>query len=204
MRLTAVLREHPAAKTPATDALAALMSLHAGRLPGRLDTSGNLLSLSDQDRSRWDRALLDDGIRLLELAARGREVSEYHLEAAIAAVHARTARPEDTDWKTIVTLYDARMAIRPSPIVALNRAIAVAQSEGPERGLEEIGSIEDRDRLTAYPFFPAAIGELELRLGKNDTARLRFQDAVALARNPAERRYLEQRVVACGTVTMTS
>ena len=89
------------------------------------------------------------------------------------------------------------MTIRPSPVVALNRAIAVAQNEGPERGLEEIRSIPDRDRLAAYPFYPAALGELELRRGRHETAREHFRAALALARNPMERRFLHQRVSAC-------
>jgi RNA polymerase sigma factor (sigma-70 family) len=197
IRLSRVLLDHPVGGSPATYALAALMCLHAARLPARVDDSGNLRSLLDQDRSRWDRPLAAEGLRLLELAAEGPEASEYHIEAAIAAVHARARRAEDTDWKTIVSLYDALMAIRPSPIVALNRAIAVAQREGPERGLEEIDAIAEHERLASYPFYPAAIGELELRLGRREIARERFRSALALARNPDERRFLESRVSAC-------
>jgi predicted RNA polymerase sigma factor len=130
-----------------TYALAALMSLHAARLPARIDASGNLSSLFDQDRSQWDQELRLEGLKLLELSSTGSALTEYHVEAAIASIHARALRAEDTDWKTIVSLYDTLMTIRPSPIVALNRAVAVAQSEGPERGLEEIRSITDRDRL---------------------------------------------------------
>jgi RNA polymerase sigma-70 factor (ECF subfamily) len=204
IRLSRVLLDHPVGGAPATYALAALMCLHAARLPARVDDSGNLRSLFDQDRSRWDRPLAAEGLRLLELAAEGSEASEYHIEAAIAAVHARSRRAEDTDWKTIVSLYDALMAIRPSPIVALNRAIAVAQREGPERGLEEIEAIAGRDRLVHYPFYPAAIGELELRLGRREVARERFRSALALARNSDERRFLEQRVNACDATTFTS
>jgi len=123
------------------------MCLNAARLPARVDVSGKLTSLFDQDRSLWDRKLKADGIRLLELAATGCELTEYHLEAAIASVHARAARAEDTDWAAIVSLYDTLMLVRPSPVVALNRAIAIAQRDGPERGLEAIDAIEDRDRL---------------------------------------------------------
>lgn len=196
MRLNAMLLQHPLGTTPATYALAALMCLDAARLPGRMDASGNLSSLFDQDRSRWDQELVVEGLKLLDLSATGSELTEYHVEAAIASMHARALRAEDTDWKTIVTLYDRLMTIHPSPVVALNRAIAVAQNEGPERGLEEIGSIADRDRLAAYPFYPAALGELELRRGSHETAREHFRAALALARNPAERRFLEQRVMA--------
>jgi RNA polymerase sigma-70 factor (ECF subfamily) len=192
-----VLLAHRAGKTPATYALAALMCLHAARLPSRLDEAGNLTPLSAQDRSRWDRGSIREGLRLLEISAEGTDASEYHVEAAIAAVHARAKRAEDTDWRTIVSLYDTLMAVKPSPIVALNRAIAVAQSEGAERGLAEIDAIADRDRLANYPFYPAAIGELELRLGRRESARERFRSAAALARNPDERRFLEGRVNAC-------
>src|SRR5262249_51852764 len=141
MRLAAMLHEHPLASTPATHALSALMCLHAARLPARLGSSGGLRSLFDQDRSRWDANLVAQGQRLLDLSARGPELTEYHVEAAIAWVHATAQRAEDTDWAMIVSLYDRLMAIRPSPVVALNRAIAIAQQEGPERGLEELRRI---------------------------------------------------------------
>jgi RNA polymerase sigma factor (sigma-70 family) len=194
MRLTNLLLESPLASTPETYALAALMHLNAARLPARIDASGNLASFVDQDRSRWDAALVTKGQKLLERSAVGRELSEYHVEAAIAWVHASARRVEDTNWEQIVSLYDTLMAIRPSPVVALNRAIALAQYEGPERGLEEIRAIKDAARLCAYPFYSAAIGELELRSGNHDIARQHFEAALALARNPMERRFLEQRV----------
>ena len=194
IRLTALLVEHPLASTPATHALAALMHLHAARLPARVDVSGNLSSLFEQDRSRWDGALVAEGQRLLERAAAGPAVTEYHVEAAIAAVHTCAPRAEDTNWRQIVALYDALLTIRPSPVVALNRAIAVAQHEGPERGLQEIQAIDDRDRLAGYPFYFAALGELELRCERRDAARDHFQAALALARSPMERRFLEQRI----------
>ena len=197
MRLGALLHEHPLAATPATHALSALMCLHAARLPARLDASGDLHSLFDQDRSQWDRKLVTEGSRLLELSATGPELTEYHVEAAIAWVHANARCTEDTDWGRIIYLYDRLMTIRPSPVVALNRAIAIAQQEGPERGLEEIHAIEGHDRLAAYPFYAAALGELELRCGRHKAAREHFRAALALARNPMERRFFEQRVAAC-------
>jgi RNA polymerase sigma factor (sigma-70 family) len=197
MRLTAMLLEHPLGKRPSTYALAALMDLHAARLPARVDAAGNLNSLLDQDRSQWDQRLVAEGVRLLEVSAKGSNVTEYHVEAAIAAVHARAKRMEDTEWGAIVALYDTLMKIRPSPIVALNRAIAVAQEEGPERGLEEIGLIPYRERLDGYPFYWAALGELELRRGGYEVAREHFGTATKLARNAMERRFLEQRVRAC-------
>ncbi len=197
IRLTALLLEHPLAATPATLALAALMCLHAARLPARVDESGNLSSLFDQDRSRWDSRLAAEGQRFLDLSATGSELTEYHVEAAIASVHAMAYRTEDTDWGKIVSLYNTLMTIRPSPVVALNRAIAVAQHEGPERGLEEIRAINNSNRLATYPFYHAALGEFEFRSGRHETARKHFRQAVALARNPMERQFLEQRVGVC-------
>jgi len=197
MRLTALLIDHPRGRTPATYALAALMSFNAARLPTRIDASGDLVPLYDQDRSRWDRGLIDEGLRLLTLAAVGSDVTSYHLEAAVAAAHARAATPRDTDWTQIVWLYDMLMAIRPGPVIALNRAIAVAQKDGPERGLDAIRAIDDADRLSTYPFLPAALGELELRRGDRPAAARHFRAALALARSPVERRHYRRRINAC-------
>src|ERR1700693_4619165 len=194
MRLTGLLLDYPLAAMPATFALSALMCLHAARSPARVDASGNLTSLFDQDRARWDSGLVAEGQRLLDLSATGKELTEYHLEAAIASVHGPAHRSEETDWGRIVSLYDTLMAIRPSPVVALNRAIAIAQHEGPKRGLEEIHSIARSDRLATYPFYFAALGDLELRSGRPQAANEHFRAALAVARNPMERRFLEQRV----------
>jgi predicted RNA polymerase sigma factor len=197
MRLNAMLLEHPSGRTPATYALAALICLDAARLPARIDLLGNLTTLFDQDRSRWDQELVVEGLQMLDLSASGSELTEYHVEAAIASVHARAPRAEDIDWQAIVQLYDTLMKIRPSPIVELNRAIAVAQSEGPERGLEEIKAISDSERLASYPFYSAAFGELEFRRGRRQIAREHFQAALSHARNPMERHFLERRIEAC-------
>jgi RNA polymerase sigma factor (sigma-70 family) len=197
MRLTALLFDHPLAAIPATYALSAMMCLHAARLPARLDASGNLSALADQDRSRWDSKLIAEGQRLLDLSASGAELTEYHVEAAIAAIHASAARVEETDWARIVLLYDTLMRLRPSPVVALNRAIAIAQRDGPESGLSEIRAIADVERLNSYPFYFAALGELELRSGHCETAHKHFRAAIKQARNSMERRFLEQRAIAC-------
>ena len=201
MRLTALLLEHPLGRTPATHALAALQCLNCARLPARVDGSGDLRSLFDQDRSKWDRELVQEGLKLLELSATGSKLTTYHLEAAIAAVHARAPQVEDTDWEAIVSIYDAMMALVPSPVVALNRAIAVGQFQGPRRGLEEIRAIVDGDRLAAYPFYFAALGEFEFKLGRSDRARGHFLEALAQARNPMERKFLRGRVEACEEVS---
>jgi RNA polymerase sigma factor (sigma-70 family) len=197
MRLTAVLLEHRGAAVPATYALAALMCFNAARLPGRMDASGNLSSFFEQDRSQWNQGLIAEGIRLLDLSAVGTEVTEYHLEAGIARVHALAQRAEETDWAAIVSLYDLLMNVRPSPVVALNRAIAIAERDGAERGLEEIRTIADAERLERYPFYYAAVGEFELRLGRSEAASRNFHGALKLARNEAERKFLAQRIAAC-------
>src|SRR4029077_8768928 len=119
LRLVGVLLEHPVAATPATLALAALLHLHGARLPSRLSASGDLHAFADQDRSQWDQALIARGQSLLERSAAGDAVTEYHLEAAIAWLHATTRRPEDTDWQEIVRIYDALLAVHPSPVIAL-------------------------------------------------------------------------------------
>ena len=204
MRLAALLCEHPLAATPATFALAALLSLHAARLPGRLGSSGELLSLVDQDRSHWDTNLLAEGQKLLDLSASGPKLTEYHVEAAIAWAHAVAPRAEETDWGMIVSLYDQLMVLRPSPIVALNRAIAIGQREGPARGLQEICAIANADRLARYPFYHAALGEFELRSGRAEAASKHFRAALASARSPMEHRFLEQRVQACADVRSPS
>jgi RNA polymerase sigma-70 factor (ECF subfamily) len=197
MRLTTLLLQHPVGAQPATYALAALMHLHAARLPGRVDAAGNLNAFFEQDRSLWNRSMIDEGRRLLELSASGPDLSEYHIEAALAAVHSHAIQVADTNWDRIVSLYDMLMAIRPSPIVALNRAIAIAQRDGPEEGLNAIHNIADVERLAHYPFYFAALGELQSRLGRWDAARENFQVALVLARNPTEQRFLQRRVEAC-------
>lgn len=197
IRLARLLAEHPLGDTPSTRALCASMYLNGARLAARLDASGALNPLYEQDRSQWNRAMIAAGREWLERSATGTAVSRYHVEAAIASEHASAHSFEATDWRQIVSLYDTLMRIAPSPIVALNRAIAVAQLEGPRRGLEAIAAIGDRERLERYPFYHAALGELEHRRGRSDVAREHFTRAGALARNHAEHRFFEGRVAAC-------
>jgi RNA polymerase sigma-70 factor (ECF subfamily) len=197
IRLGALLADHPSTSTPATLALCALMVLNASRLAARVDALGNLNALADQDRSLWDKALIERGIELLDRSAIGDELSEYHIEAAISSVHARSCGAAETDWKKIASLYDLLIRAKPSPVVALNRAIAYGHAEGPERGLAEIAAIDDISRLESYPFYHAALGEFELRRGESTRAREHFDSARKVARNAAERRFLTQRADAC-------
>jgi RNA polymerase sigma-70 factor (ECF subfamily) len=196
MRLASLLLDNPLVSTPASYALCALMWLHAARLPARVSHDGELIALGEQDRSLWDAALMAQGNAFLNESATGDIVSEYHVEAAIASLHSSANAEEETDWQKIVWLYDVLMRIHPSPVVALNRAIAVAHEAGPERGIQELRAIAQNKALASYPFLPAAMGELELRAGQRDNAREHFEAAVALARNPMERRFLEARVEA--------
>jgi RNA polymerase sigma-70 factor (ECF subfamily) len=197
LRLLQLLREHPFGKTPATLALSALLSLHAARLPARLDAEGDLHPLLEQDRSRWDHALIAEGEALLTESATGPEITEYHLEAAIAWLHATAPSFEATEWARIVGVYDRLLELRPSPVVALNRAIALAQVEGPDAGLAAIRAIPGSERLEEYPFLPAALGDLELKAGRAELAAAQFSIALLLARNPTERRFFRQRISAC-------
>lgn len=200
MRLTELLLGHPLGQVPASLALAALMCFNAARLPGR-DRDGGLVALADQDRSLWNRPLIARGMELLDASAFGSEVSEYHLEAAIASLHAGAPSLEQTDWSRIVGLYDMLLDLKPSPVVALNRAIAVAQLHGPERGLEAIAAAALPESFERYPFYHAALGELKLRSGQTESARAHFEAASQAARNAMERQFLAERAGACATTS---
>jgi predicted RNA polymerase sigma factor len=193
IRLGELLLANPKTGTPGSHALIALMCLNAARLPARVDARGNLSSLYEQDRSLWDAELIAKGEQLLDHSATGTTITEFHIEAAIASVHSRAQTLEGTDWPMIVTLYDTLMTTHPSPIVALNRAIAIAQRDGAERGLAEIAAIASAERLAEYPFYFAALGELEHQLGRSDVAQEHFLTAKARARNPMERKFFERR-----------
>ena len=193
IRLTELLTEHAPAATPETFALASLMCLNAARIPARVDAKGEMLPLANQDRTRWDRALIATGRRLLEHASTGDAFSAFHVEAAIAAVHADAPDVASTNWDAIVWLYDRLLQRAPSPVVSLNRAIAIAERDGPARGFEELDAIPHRERLAQYPFYHAAMGEFAWRMHDYRRAHECFVIAGHLARNPAERGYLERR-----------
>ncbi len=193
LRLVTLLCGHARTNMPSTRALSALLHLHASRLRARMDAEGRLLTLFEQDRARWDRDLIATGLRYLESSAEGDAICEYHLEAAIAAHQVTATSREDTPWGTIVTLYDRLLEARPSPVVALSRAIAIAERSGPHAGLEAIDAILHKERLADYPFYEATLGELLRRAGDLEGARKHFAAAAALARSPMERRFFEER-----------
>ena len=197
IRLALLLTGNKTTCTPAALAMSALFYFHSARLPGRLDPEGNLLLLVDQDRSNWDQKSIAEGRRLLDMASTGTELSTYHLEAGIAALHAIAPNTVETDWREIIVLYDMLMQVAPSPVVALNRAIAIAQCDGASKGLEQIARIADRQRLSAYPYFFAAIAELQLRLERRDEAQQYFNKALKLAKNPSEINFFLKRIEIC-------
>ena len=198
MRLALLLAEHPAGDVPASHALLALMCFHAARLPARMDEHGLLVELAGQDRTRWIRPLIEQGVRELGRSSQGSELTPYHLEAGIAAAHCSAAGIEDTDWPAILGLYDLLLEIRPTPIVALNRAIVVAQIHGPDAGLATLDELASEARLESYQFLAAAQGELHRRAGRLAEARRHLDRAIALARNEAERRFLEAKRATLG------
>jgi RNA polymerase sigma factor (sigma-70 family) len=198
MRLGVLLSRLPAAGGPETQALLALFCLLAARLPARVGDDGNLLLLAEQDRARWDRELVAEGLCRRDGSAEGEALTPFHLEAAIAARHAAAASFADTDWMSIVELYGLLLSLRPTPVVALNRAIAVGMAEGPEAGLRALAEIEDRERLARYPFLPAAVAEFELRAGRPERAAGQLRAALLLVRNAAEEAVLARKLAACG------
>ena len=173
--------------------LLALMLLHESRRAARSTPEGELILLEDQDRSLWDRALIDEGAELVEQALR-RPVGPYAVQAAIAAVHATARSSAETDWNEIVGLYDVLRRIEPSPVVELNRAVAVAMRDGPAAGISLIEAILERGDLTDYRPAHAARAELYRRLGSIDDARDAYRRAIALTKQAPERRYLERRL----------
>jgi len=174
-------------------ALLALMLLHDSRRDARLDESANLVVLEEQDRGRWDRAQIDEALPLVEEAL-SRDPGPFALQAAIAALHCQAARAEDTDWPQIARLYDLLERQSPSPIVALNRAVAIAMTDGPAAGLAIVDALAARGDLDGYHLLHAARADLLRRLGRSRDAVRSYERAVALATNESERRFLERRL----------
>jgi RNA polymerase sigma-70 factor (ECF subfamily) len=179
-------------------ALVALMLLHDARRDARTDERGDLVLLDDQDRSRWDRAQIAEGLAKVEQALRGGPATSYAVQAAIAALHAQSASSEATDWRQIALLYEKLLELTPSPVIALNHAAAVAMAEGPEAGLELLDVLRDDDAMRSYHLYFAARADLARRAKRDGDARADYERALALVRNDPERRYLEKRIQALG------
>ena len=178
--------------------LVALMELHASRARARIGPSGEAVLLLDQDRSRWDWLLVGRGLRALDRAQATRgPVGPYTLQAAVAACHARARVADDTDWERIVALYDALAQLMPSPVVELNRAVAVGMAFGPEAALELVDGLRSEPALRDYHQLPAVRGDLLAKLGRSEDARAEFERAASLTQNARERAVLLDRMAGC-------
>jgi RNA polymerase sigma factor (sigma-70 family) len=194
IRLTSLLAEHPAGNQPRTHALLALMLLDAARLPARSDNAGNLLRLQEQDRALWDQSLIARGIFHLARSAVGQTVGRYHLEAGIAACHCAAQDYASTDWPQILALYERLLDFDYSPVVALNRAVAVANVHGPAAGIAAVEGIPDRDQLDGYYLLYAVLGEFEARRDNLPVAAAYFRQSQGLADLKSEKDFLEKRI----------
>lgn len=178
----------------APQGLLALMLLHDSRRDARVSTTGGIVLLEDQDRSRWDRAEIDEGMALVDATLRAGPPDTYALQAAIAALHARAASAPDTDWAQIAALYRALDRVSPSPVVRLNLAVAVGMRDGPAAGLHLLDALVDEGTLSAFHLLPAARADMLRRLGRPAEAAEAYRDALALVGNEPERHFLEGRL----------
>lgn len=179
--------------------LLGLMLLHESRRPARTSSKGNIILLGDQDRLLWDRDMIKEGLTLVERAFSSKPPGPYTLQAAIAALHAEAKRPEATDWAQITVLYSRLLSINPSPIIELNRAIALAMHKGPEAGLQQIDAILERGDLDDYHLAHSARAELCRKLGRTNQARASWERALALAQQDPERQFIQQKLGELGS-----
>jgi RNA polymerase sigma factor (sigma-70 family) len=197
IRLTELLVAHRAGDKPKTHALLALMLLNAARNPTRLDSEGNLLRLKEQDRSRWDKSMIARGMFHFAQSAAGDELSEYHLQAGIAACHCAAKDYESTDWRKILSLYNRFIEFDQSPVVALNRAVVIANIRGPKAGLQAVRNVRSLSKLASYYLLYAVLGELEMRSGNLQAATEQFRKSFELAETKSERAFLLKRLQRC-------
>ncbi|PYQ57000.1 MAG: RNA polymerase subunit sigma-70 [Acidobacteria bacterium] len=191
VRLVRLVAEHPALDVPRAHALAALLLLQAARNPARVDPEGNLLLLCEQDRGLWDQSKIAAGFHHLDRAARGPRLSVYHLEAAIAACH---IVPGETDWPYILSLYDDLLALKPSPVVGLNRAVALAMVEGPAAGIRAVEEIRGDPTLAGYYPLAVTLGELHARAGDPEQSAACFREALEMESPEPVRRRIQERL----------
>ena len=197
IRLAGQLAQHPAGNRPRVHALLAMMLLNGARLATRMDDQGNILLLKEQDRTRWDTAMISHGMVHLEQAASGDEITQFHVQAGIAACHCAAPDYESTDWPRILSLYDRLLQFDDSPVVALNRSVAVANVHGPQAGREAVAAIRDQDRLEGYYLFYAVLGEFEARMNDPLAAAGYFRKSLQLAEVKSEQSFLLKRFQAC-------
>ncbi|HEY9595384.1 MAG TPA: DUF6596 domain-containing protein, partial [Spirochaetia bacterium] len=198
LRLARLLTDDERWTSPDAEALRALFCFHVGRAPARRAEDGSLLLLHEQDRSLWDAALLSEGFVFLGRSARGQRISRFHVEAGIAACHSKATSYATTDWTEILSLYDTLREMSPSPVVDVNRALAVAMCRGAVAGLDELDAIPERELLARYPYALATYAELHASLGHIEEARDFLDRALALQQPPAERALLVRKRAALG------
>jgi RNA polymerase sigma factor (sigma-70 family) len=194
IRLASLLAEHPAGNQPRTHALIALMLLNAARLPARIDSEGNILRLRDQDRSTWNKEMIARGMKHLIQSAAGQELTPYHLQAAISASHCAATDYESTDWEKILSMYDQLLLLDDSPVIALNRAVALAKVHGPKAGIEAVEAIQRGQQLDSYYLLYAIRGEFEKQLNHFEAAITNFRKAIELTDLSSERLFLSKRL----------
>jgi RNA polymerase sigma factor (sigma-70 family) len=204
IRLAGLLAEHAAGNRPKTHALLALMLMNGARITTRLDGAGNLLRLQEQDRTLWDKTVIARGMFHLGRSADGGEISAYHIEAGIAFCHCSARDYASTDWRRILHLYDQLMEFDDSPVVALNRAVSIAEVHGARAGLEAVREIHDRQSLESSHLLYAVLGEFESRLNNPDAATAYFRKSMQLAKIKSERAFLSKRLQACEDRLQTS
>lgn len=197
IRIMELLAKHPAGNTPKTHALLALMLLNAARIAARMDDEGNLLRLQEQDRTRWHQPMIARGMFYLAQSAAGGEISDYHLQAGIAACHCAARDYASTDWPQILSLYDRLAEFDDSPVVALNRAVALAEVRGPQAGIEAVNAIQNLQSLESYYLLHAVLGEFESRLNHAQAAASHFRKSLQLAEIKSEQAFLAKRLQDC-------
>jgi RNA polymerase sigma-70 factor (ECF subfamily) len=196
IRLAKILGNHPRTALPKVHAMLALFLFQTARINARFDENGDIMRLSEQNRAEWNKEMIADGLRCLRKSSSGDELSEYHIEAEIASIHAVARDFESTNWSRIIDCYDLLSERQPSPIVELNRAIAISKSHGPHAAMTLVGQL--RNELKDYPLFLITLGELQSATGKIDAARASFEEAYRLTGNAAMFRYLRRRLDAVG------
>jgi RNA polymerase sigma-70 factor (ECF subfamily) len=194
--LTLLVREQLLHDDPEAIGLLALMLLHDARRHARVDGAGDLIVLEDQDRALWDSTEIEEGLALLDHAVQMRSPGPYQIQAAISGLHAQAPRPEETDWAQIALLYGSLARFTPSPVVELNRAVAVAMSSGPDCGLALIDELRLSASLSEYTFFHTTFADLQRRAGRFDIAATSYTRALELCQNAVERRFLQRRLSA--------
>lgn len=197
IRQVTLLAKHPVTGQPRVYALVALMLFNAARLPARLDTGGNILRLKEQNRSLWNQAMIHSGLRYFAESATGEAMSVYHLQAAIAACHCTAPDYESTNWGQILLMYDQLMLLDNSPVIALNRAVVIAQLHGPRAGIEAVQAIADLESLDSYYLLYATLGEFQFLLGDLTAAAEHFSKATRLTDIGTEQFFLNQRLQDC-------